>query len=194
MAELIEILFDRGSAQTGSEGNDRGFFEVICDTPENSENVWLSGFGNFQLQDKSQRPGRNPKTGETATISTWRIVMLHASQKLKVRLEIGRERVGLMESNSCPFRALLSGNLLPQVTAVQSKSASPPLSGSAPAVPFSSASPHKPPTPSLDTEEKTLIALSASTIVTFIAVAVASFLSRRKDKAKAIKEKRDASR
>jgi hypothetical protein len=82
---------------------------VICDTPENSENVWLSGFGNFQLQDKSQRPGRNPKTGETATISTWRIVMLHASQKLKVRLEIGRERVGLMESNSRPFRALHLG-------------------------------------------------------------------------------------
>ncbi|TCG05560.1 hypothetical protein BZM27_32970, partial [Paraburkholderia steynii] len=34
---------------------------------ESSENVKLSGFGNFQLQDKSQRPARNPKTGETAT-------------------------------------------------------------------------------------------------------------------------------
>ncbi|TCG04098.1 hypothetical protein BZM27_43405, partial [Paraburkholderia steynii] len=43
------------------------FLEVIPGTPENSENVKLSGFGNFQLQDKSQRPARNPKTGETAT-------------------------------------------------------------------------------------------------------------------------------
>ena len=63
------------------------FREVIRSTPESSENMKLSGFGNFQLQDKSQRRGRNPKTGETATISAWRIVMLHASQKLKARLD-----------------------------------------------------------------------------------------------------------
>jgi len=74
------------------------FLEVIRGTPESRENVSLSGFGNFQLKDKSQCPARNPKTGETATISACRFVMLNASQKLKARLEIGRERVGLMES------------------------------------------------------------------------------------------------
>ena len=67
------------------------FLEVIRGTPESRENVSLSGFGNFQLKDKSQCPARNPKTGETATIPAWRTVMLHASQK-KARLEIGRER------------------------------------------------------------------------------------------------------
>src|SRR6266702_1939857 len=54
------------------------------------KNLKLSGLGNFQLRDKSQRTARNPKTGETAIISARRIVMLLASQKLKARFEIGR--------------------------------------------------------------------------------------------------------
>jgi integration host factor subunit alpha len=51
--------------------------------------VKLSGFGNFQLRDKSQRPGRNPKAGETTLIAARRIVTFHASQKLKAWLEVG---------------------------------------------------------------------------------------------------------
>ncbi|WP_131542686.1 hypothetical protein [Paraburkholderia hospita] len=102
--------------------------------------------------------------------------------------------VGFFCITAALFVRYISGNQLPQVTAVQPKSASQLLSGSAPAVPFSSASSHKPTTPSRDTEEKTLIASSAATIVTFIAAAVTNFLIWRKDKAKAIREKRDASR
>jgi integration host factor subunit alpha len=63
------------------------FFEVMGRALESGENVKLSGFGNFQLRDKSQRPGRNPKTGETTLIAARRIVTFHASQKLKARLE-----------------------------------------------------------------------------------------------------------
>ena len=102
--------------------------------------------------------------------------------------------VGFFCITAALFVRYLSGNQLPQVTVVQSKSASQPLSGSAPAVPFSPASRYQPTTPSPHTEEKTLIASSASTIVTFIAAAVTNLLSWRKRKAKAIKEKRDASR
>ncbi|MGS3541645.1 HU family DNA-binding protein [Klebsiella pneumoniae] len=39
------------------------FFEEIRRALENGEQVKLSGFGNFDLRDKNQRPGRNPKTG-----------------------------------------------------------------------------------------------------------------------------------
>jgi hypothetical protein len=101
--------------------------------------------------------------------------------------------VGFFCITAALFVRYMSANQLPQVTVVQ-KSASQALSGSAPAVPFSSASQYQPTTPSLDTEEKTLIASSASTIVTFIVAAVTNFLSWRKDKAKATKEMRDASR
>jgi integration host factor subunit alpha len=49
--------------------------------------VKLSGFGNFQLRDKPQRPGRNPKTGEEIPITARRVVTFHASQKLKGMVE-----------------------------------------------------------------------------------------------------------
>jgi len=102
--------------------------------------------------------------------------------------------VGFFCITAALFVRYMSANQLPQVTVVQLKTASQALSGSAPAVPFSSASQYQPTTPSLDTEEKTLIASSASTIVTFIVAAVTNFLSWRKDRAKATKEMRDASR
>ena len=53
----------------------------------NNEQVKLSGFGNFDLRDKSQRPGRNPKTGEEIPITARRVVTFHASQKLKAMVE-----------------------------------------------------------------------------------------------------------
>ena len=54
---------------------------------ENGDGVKLSGFGNFQLRDKPQRPGRNPKTGEEIPITARRVVTFHASQKLKAMVE-----------------------------------------------------------------------------------------------------------
>src|SRR5262245_31244660 len=63
------------------------FFEEIRVALENGESVKLSGFGNFQLRDKPQRPGRNPKTGEEIPITARRVVTFHASQKLKALVE-----------------------------------------------------------------------------------------------------------
>ena len=47
----------------------------------------LSGFGNFELRDKTSRPGRNPKTGEYVPITARRVVVFKAGQKLRVRVE-----------------------------------------------------------------------------------------------------------
>ena len=54
---------------------------------ETGDSVKLSGFGNFQLREKPQRPGRNPKTGEEIPITARRVVTFHASQKLKAMVE-----------------------------------------------------------------------------------------------------------
>jgi len=54
---------------------------------EAGDSVKLSGFGNFQLRDKPQRPGRNPKTGEEIPITARRVVTFHASHKLKATVE-----------------------------------------------------------------------------------------------------------
>jgi integration host factor subunit alpha len=63
------------------------FFEIIRQALENGENVKLSGFGNFQLREKNQRPGRNPKTGEEIPISARRVVTFRPGQKLRARVE-----------------------------------------------------------------------------------------------------------
>ncbi len=63
------------------------FFEEIRIALENGDEVKLSGFGNFILRDKNQRPGRNPKTGEKIPISARRVVTFRSGQKLKARVE-----------------------------------------------------------------------------------------------------------
>src|SRR6266705_1112999 len=50
------------------------FFEEVRAALSGGEQVKLSGFGNFDLRDKNQRPGRNPKTGEEIPISARRVV------------------------------------------------------------------------------------------------------------------------
>ena len=63
------------------------FFEQIRDSLADNRPVKLSGFGNFDLRDKSERPGRNPKTGEEIPISARRVVTFRPGQKLKQRVE-----------------------------------------------------------------------------------------------------------
>jgi integration host factor subunit alpha len=87
-AELAEMLFERvGLNKRESKDMVETFFQEIRDALERGDSVKLSGFGNFQLRDKPQRPGRNPKTGEAIPISARRVVTFHASQKLKALIE-----------------------------------------------------------------------------------------------------------
>ncbi|BFU59894.1 MULTISPECIES: integration host factor subunit alpha [Rodentibacter] len=63
------------------------FFEEIRLSLESGDDVKLSGFGNFELRDKSSRPGRNPKTGESIPVSARRVVAFKPGQKLRARVE-----------------------------------------------------------------------------------------------------------
>ena len=87
-AELADLLFEKvGLNKREAKDMVESFFEEIRIALEAGDTVKLSGFGNFQLRDKPQRPGRNPKTGEEMPISARRVVTFHASQKLKVMVE-----------------------------------------------------------------------------------------------------------
>lgn len=88
-AELSSMLFEQvGLNKREAKEIVDEFFEVIGSVLERGEEVKLSGFGSFQLREKKQRPGRNPKTGETIPISARRVVVFHASQKLKDQVNI----------------------------------------------------------------------------------------------------------
>lgn len=63
------------------------FFEEVRLALEMNEEVKLSSFGNFDLRNKNQRPGRNPKTGEEIPVSARRVVTFHPGQKLRQRVE-----------------------------------------------------------------------------------------------------------
>lgn len=63
------------------------FFEEIKQALGRGESVKLSGFGNFDLRNKNERPGRNPKTGEEIPITARRVVTFKSGQKLKAQVE-----------------------------------------------------------------------------------------------------------
>ncbi len=91
-AELAVLLFEQvGLNKREAKDLVETFFDQIRDALERGESVKLSGFGNFQLRDKPQRPGRNPKTGQEIPISARRVVTFHASQKLKGMVDTASE-------------------------------------------------------------------------------------------------------
>ncbi len=63
------------------------FFQYISDSLIKGQQVKISGFGNFTLHDKKERPGRNPRTGEEVPVTARRVVTFHTGQKLKARVE-----------------------------------------------------------------------------------------------------------
>ena len=92
-AELAEMLFEQvGLNKREAKDMVETFFDEIRNALERGEIVKLSGFGNFQLRDKPQRPGRNPKTGEEIPITARRVVTFHASQKLKSMVELASQK------------------------------------------------------------------------------------------------------
>lgn len=87
-ADLAERLYEElGFNKREAKELVELFFEEIRDSLETNEQVKLSGFGNFDLRDKKQRPGRNPKTGEEIPITARRVVTFRPGQKLKARVE-----------------------------------------------------------------------------------------------------------
>lgn len=87
-AEMAEWLFQElGLNKREAKEFVDAFFEAIRSSLEDGHQVKLSGFGNFDLRDKNERPGRNPKTGEEIPISARRVVTFRPGQKLKSRVE-----------------------------------------------------------------------------------------------------------
>lgn len=87
-AQMSEYLFEKlGLSKRDAKEIVELFFEEVRRALENGEQVKLSGFGNFDLRDKNQRPGRNPKTGEDIPITARRVVTFRPGQKLKRRVE-----------------------------------------------------------------------------------------------------------
>ena len=87
-AEMAEKLYEElGLNKREAKEIVEAFFAEISEALEDGRQVKLSGFGNFDLRNKNERPGRNPKTGEEIPITARRVVTFRPGQKLKARVE-----------------------------------------------------------------------------------------------------------
>lgn len=92
-ADLVESLITKvGLSRADAKKVVHDVFEEIKDCLANKEEVKISGFGNFELRHKKERPGRNPKTGEEVAISARCVVSFKAGQKLKNRVAKSKPR------------------------------------------------------------------------------------------------------
>lgn len=88
-AEMAEHLFSGvGLSKKETKELIELFFNKISTALEKGQQVKLSGFGNYELHDKNERPGRNPKTGEEIPVSARRVVTFRSGQKLRARVEL----------------------------------------------------------------------------------------------------------
>lgn len=91
-AEIAENLFSKkGLDKPTAKQFTEVFFEEVRMALSQGHHVKLSGFGNFCLRDKKERPGRNPKTGKDIPITPRRVVTFRGGQKLRAQVEIYKE-------------------------------------------------------------------------------------------------------
>src|SRR3546814_19811262 len=103
-AEMAERLYEElGLNKREAKELVELFFEEIRHALEDNEQVKLSGFGNFDLRDKRQRPGRNPKTGEEIPITARRVVTFRPGQKRSEERRVGKECVSTCSARWLPY-------------------------------------------------------------------------------------------
>ncbi len=86
-AELAASVFKKvGLSRTESARLVELVLDDICSAITHGGTVMLSSFGTFQVREKSERIGRNPKTGTEAPISQRRVVTFKASHTFKDRV------------------------------------------------------------------------------------------------------------
>ncbi|HEY0052692.1 MAG TPA: integration host factor subunit alpha [Caulobacteraceae bacterium] len=92
-ADLCEAVHDEvGLSRQECSSMVERTLELITETLQGGETVKLSGFGVFQVRAKRARMGRNPKTGEPASIDPRRVISFRASQVMKAKVDGAPER------------------------------------------------------------------------------------------------------
>jgi integration host factor subunit alpha len=119
-AEIVQALYTRVGGFSKKESADIVdlVFEMMKETLGRGEKIKISGFGNFVLRDKRQRPGRNPQTGDPIKISERRVLTFKASQILKQALNANASGNGTpkdanakdRERNGAPSHVSSTGN------------------------------------------------------------------------------------
>jgi integration host factor subunit alpha len=108
-AEIVQALYSKVGGFSRKESAELVdlVFEMMKETLGRGEKIKISGFGNFVLRDKRQRPGRNPQTGQPIRISERRVLTFKASQILK---QVLNQRAAAAAANGVGSGGVLSGD------------------------------------------------------------------------------------
>jgi integration host factor subunit alpha len=88
-ADIVERIYTRvGFSKKEAADVVESIFEVIKGRLEHGEKVKVSGFGNFVINEKRPRKGRNPQTGEEIIITGRRVLTFKPSQVLKRTINV----------------------------------------------------------------------------------------------------------
>jgi integration host factor subunit alpha len=86
-AQVVEALAEQnGYAKKQSVNAVETLLEIIKRTLESGEDVLISGFGKFCVNQKRERRGRNPATGEDMMLESRRVVTFKCSGKLRDKI------------------------------------------------------------------------------------------------------------
>ena len=86
-AEMAERLYDEvGLNKREAKEFVDAFFDALREGLEGGRQVKLSGFGNFDLRRKNQRPGRNPKTGDAVALAGKHVPHFKPGKELRDRV------------------------------------------------------------------------------------------------------------
>lgn len=79
----IQMVKDSGITKTDAFNVIDGIIDTISKELKSNNKITLVGFGSFKLIKRKAKKGRNPRTGETITIPSKKIVKFIPGKKLK---------------------------------------------------------------------------------------------------------------
>jgi integration host factor subunit alpha len=83
-ADIVERIYEKvGFSKKEATDVVESIFELLKGRLEQGEKVKISGFGNFVINAKRPRKGRNPQTGEEIIITGRRVLSFKPSPVLK---------------------------------------------------------------------------------------------------------------
>ncbi|MBT4963772.1 MAG: integration host factor subunit alpha [Francisellaceae bacterium] len=100
-SEIIDNLCDEYIlSRKDAKGLVDDIFERVRESLEDGDGVKITNLGNFDIRNKSSRPGRNPKTGEIIPVSARRVVTFKAGQNLKAAIAANIETLLAQDSSA----------------------------------------------------------------------------------------------
>ena len=91
--DFLTLVADKGGMTKSDAGRAvEAFCAAVTAAMEKGEDVKLPGFGGFEVQERSERQGRNLRTGEAITIAASKVARFSAGTRLKGAVNSRPER------------------------------------------------------------------------------------------------------